>query len=98
MTNSKVWFITGASRGFGLEIVRAALSQGHRVIATARSTEAILAEFPDAGDALLALDLDVTDAAQVARVVKTAAETFGGIDVVVNNAGRGLLGAVEEAS
>jgi NAD(P)-dependent dehydrogenase (short-subunit alcohol dehydrogenase family) len=94
----KVWFITGASRGFGLEIVRGALAQGDRVVATARRAQPLLAEFPDAGDALLAVDLDVTDTAQVDRAVQAAVDAFDRIDVVVNNAGRGLLGAVEEAS
>ncbi|UGT44132.1 SDR family NAD(P)-dependent oxidoreductase [Nocardia yamanashiensis] len=93
-----VWFITGASRGFGLEIAREALDRGHRVVATARCSEGIGDLLPDAGDRLLALDLDVTDQAQAHRVVDAAVERFGRIDVVVNNAGRGLLGAVEEVS
>jgi NAD(P)-dependent dehydrogenase (short-subunit alcohol dehydrogenase family) len=97
-SNSKVWFITGASRGFGLEIVRAALNRGDQVIATARRAGQIQQNFPDAGAALHALDLDVTDAAQVSQAVQSAVDAFGRIDVLVNNAGRGLLGAVEEAS
>jgi NAD(P)-dependent dehydrogenase (short-subunit alcohol dehydrogenase family) len=96
--SSKVWFLTGASRGFGLEIVRAALSRGDRVVATARRAGQIRDQLPDAGAALHAVDLDVTDAGQVARAVEAGVEAFGRIDVVVNNAGRGLLGAVEEAS
>jgi NAD(P)-dependent dehydrogenase (short-subunit alcohol dehydrogenase family) len=95
---SKVWFLTGASRGFGLEIARKILAQGDRVVATARRAEQILTQLPDAGDALLAVDLDVTNADQAARAVQSAVDTFGRIDVLVNNAGRGLLGAVEEAS
>jgi len=93
-----VWFVTGASRGFGLEIVREALSRGHQVVATARRSDGIGDLLPEAGDRLLALDLDVTDEAQAKRVVDAAVERFGRIDVVVNNAGRGLLGAVEEGS
>ena len=93
-----VWFITGASRGFGLEIAREALSRGHKVVATARRSDGIGDLLPEAGDRLLALDLDVTDEVQANRVVDAAVERFGRIDVVVNNAGRGLLGAVEEAS
>ncbi|GFG63070.1 short-chain dehydrogenase/reductase [Mycobacterium kubicae] len=97
-TDSKVWFLTGASRGFGLELARAILSRGDRVVATARRADQIRAQFPDAGENLLAVDLDVTNADQVTQAVASAVDAFGRIDVVVNNAGRGLLGAVEEAS
>ncbi|WP_214410148.1 oxidoreductase [Sphaerisporangium fuscum] len=93
-----VWFVTGSSRGFGLEIAREALNRGHKVVATARRSDGIRDLLPDAGDRLLTLDLDVTDEAQAKRVVDAAVARFGRIDVVVNNAGRGLLGAVEEAS
>lgn len=96
--SERVWFLTGASRGFGLEIARKILAQGDRVVATARRAAQILDHLPDAGDALLAVDLDVTDADQAAGAVRSAVDTFGRIDVLVNNAGRGLLGAVEEAS
>jgi NAD(P)-dependent dehydrogenase (short-subunit alcohol dehydrogenase family) len=96
--SEKVWFLTGASRGFGLEIARKILAQGDRVVATARRAEQILTHLPDAGDALLPINLDVTDADQAAEAVRSAVDTFGRIDVLVNNAGRGLLGAVEEAS
>jgi NAD(P)-dependent dehydrogenase (short-subunit alcohol dehydrogenase family) len=90
--------ITGANRGFGLHIAREALAAGHRVVATARHPESLLEQLPGAGDSLLALPLDVTDAASVATAVETAVSTYGGVDVLVNNAGRGLLGAVEEVS
>ncbi|MFF1711575.1 oxidoreductase [Streptomyces sp. NPDC058268] len=95
---SDVWFVTGASRGFGLAIVREALARGHKVVATARRSDRIAALLPEASQNLLALDVDVTDAAEVTRAVDAATEHFGRIDVVVNNAGRGLLGAVEEVS
>jgi NAD(P)-dependent dehydrogenase (short-subunit alcohol dehydrogenase family) len=85
-------------RSIGLEIARKILAQGDRVVATARRAEQILAELPDAGDALHAIDLDVTNADQAAQAVQSAVDAFGRIDVLVNNAGRGLLGAVEEAS
>jgi NADP-dependent 3-hydroxy acid dehydrogenase YdfG len=92
-----VWFITGASRGFGAEIVEKALAAGHQVVATARDTSAVAQRFPNAGTRLVLAKVDVTDEAQVAHAVSKAISAFGRIDVLVNNAGRGLLGAVEEA-
>ncbi|MDX1883151.1 oxidoreductase [Mycolicibacterium sp. 120270] len=93
-----VWFITGTSRGFGLEIAREALSRGDSVVATARNPRAVLDALPEAGDRLVAVPLDVNDTEQVHAAVDTAITRFGRIDVLVNNAGRGLLGAVEEVS
>ena len=92
------WFITGASRGFGRRMVEAALAAGDQVIATARRPEAVTEAFPDAGDGLFVHALDVADEAQVATAVAAGVERFGGIDVVVNNAGYGLFGALEELS
>jgi NAD(P)-dependent dehydrogenase (short-subunit alcohol dehydrogenase family) len=93
-----VWFITGASRGFGLRIAREALARGGKVVATARRASGIREALPKGGDRLLALDLDIRSEKQAADAVRAAVDAFGRIDVVVNNAGRGLLGAVEEAS
>ncbi|MER7181150.1 oxidoreductase [Streptomyces hyaluromycini] len=92
-----IWFVTGSSRGFGLEITRAALAAGHQVVATARKPDTVRKQFPDAGDALLAVALDVTDPQSIQAAVDVAVERFGRIDVLVNNAGTGLLAAVEES-
>ncbi|GCE38798.1 Dehydrogenases with different specificities (related to short-chain alcohol dehydrogenases) [Rhodococcus wratislaviensis] len=92
-----VWFITGSSRGFGLEITRAALAAGHQVVATARTADTVRKQLPDAGDTLLTVPLDVTDPQSIQTAVDTAVERFGRIDVLVNNAGTGLLAAVEES-
>ncbi|GAB4054004.1 oxidoreductase [Catellatospora paridis] len=92
------WFITGASRGFGLEIARQALERGDDVVATARDPQAVEKALPGFAEQLLAVALDVTDEQQARDAVEAATARFGGIDVLVNNAGRGLLGAVEEAA
>jgi NAD(P)-dependent dehydrogenase (short-subunit alcohol dehydrogenase family) len=98
----RTWFVTGASRGFGLAIARHALEQGDRVAATARRPEAVTAALGDTAgldaDRLLPLALDVTDDARAGVVVDEVVERWGGIDVLVNNAGYGLVGAVEETS
>ncbi|AKS33868.1 short-chain dehydrogenase [Mycolicibacterium goodii] len=91
------WFITGASRGFGVLIAETALADGHNVVATARDAAAARAALPDS-ERLLTAALDVSDIDQAQAAVSTALETFGSIDVLVNNAGRGVLGAVEEVS
>ncbi|MBO9715795.1 MAG: SDR family NAD(P)-dependent oxidoreductase [Pseudoxanthomonas sp.] len=93
----KTWFITGASRGFGARIAQLALAQGDNVVATARNPQTVV-ERLGAHPRLLALPLDVTDEAQAVAAAARAVERFGRIDVLLNNAGYGLLGAVEEAS
>ncbi|WP_158841202.1 SDR family oxidoreductase [Saccharothrix deserti] len=95
---SKIWFVTGSSRGFGRHFVEAALSRGDKVAATARNTDSLADLVAAHGDAVLPLALDVTDKAAVTASVKQAHEHFGRLDVVVNNAGYGLFGAVEELS
>ncbi len=90
------WLITGCSTGFGREIARAALEAGHSVAVTARNVDAV-ADFVDQfGDRALALPLDVTDRDQITAAVGSVEKTFGGIDVLVNNAGYGYMAAVEE--
>lgn len=97
MEKQKIWLITGASRGFGLEIVKAALNAGDKVVAAVRSNpEKLHAQFNN--ENLSVAILDVTNQQQAKDVASQAVEKFGRIDVLVNNAGFGLLSAVEEAS
>ncbi|MET8811675.1 oxidoreductase [Streptomyces sp. NPDC004549] len=94
----KTWFITGAARGLGLEVARAALESGDRVVAAARRPESAAARLSGFGDRLLTVKLDVTDHAAVQAGVDAAVDRFGRIDVLVNNAGYGQLGTFEEVS
>jgi NAD(P)-dependent dehydrogenase (short-subunit alcohol dehydrogenase family) len=94
----KAWFVTGASRGLGHAITRAALERGDQVAAAARDTRPLRALADRFGDTLLPLPLDVTDRDAVRSAVDRAHVAFGQLDVVVNNAGHGLLGAIEEAT
>ncbi len=93
---SMIWFITGSSKGFGRHWAEAALDRGDRVAATARNPEQLGDLVERYGDAVLPLRLDVTDRAAAFAAVRQAAEHFGGLDVVVNNAGYGHFGRVEE--
>nr|WP_263326992.1 SDR family oxidoreductase [Neobacillus sp. Marseille-Q6967] len=93
--NKKVWFITGAGRGMGVEFTKAALAQGYKVVATGRNTEKIAKVFGD-DENLLVVKLDVTSPADVEAAVKAAVEKFGKIDVLVNNAAKFLGGYFEE--
>ena len=90
------WLITGCSTGFGREIARAALEAGHSVVVTARKAGAVQEFVDEFGDRAVAVALDVTDPGQIAAAVSAADDAFGGIDVLVNNAGHGYLSAVEE--
>ena len=95
---SKTWFITGTSSGFGRAMTEQLLARGDRVAATLRKLDALRDLQAQAGDRLWTAALDVTDAAAVRQVVDAAFEALGRIDVIVNNAGYGLLGAAEEVS
>jgi len=95
---ARVWFITGTSSGFGRSITVKALEAGDKVIATARTPEHLddlITQYPAT---LRTMALDVTNAAQIASVIPAAFDTFGRIDVLVNNAGYGLMGALEECA
>jgi NADP-dependent 3-hydroxy acid dehydrogenase YdfG len=96
MTN-KVWFITGASKGFGLELTKAALESGYSVVATAREPR-VVENAVGKHEKLLTVELDVTKEEKATKAVEAALAKFGQIDVLVNNAGRGIVGAVEEVS
>jgi NAD(P)-dependent dehydrogenase (short-subunit alcohol dehydrogenase family) len=93
---SKVWLVTGSSRGLGRNFVEAALSRGDKVAATARTTASLDELVAAYGEALLPLELDVTDKTAVFESVKRAREHFGRLDVIVNNAGYAQVGAIEE--
>ncbi|MDR7146849.1 oxidoreductase [Rhizobium sp. BE258] len=93
----KVWFITGASRGFGALMTKEALAAGDAVVATARNPKTVIDAIGDHPN-LLATALDITDERQAQEAAAAAVQRFGRIDILVNNAGYGLLGAVEEAT
>jgi short-subunit dehydrogenase len=95
MSTNKVWFITGASKGLGVELTKKLLESGHQVIATSRNADNFKSiDNPN----LLPLNMELVDEESIAQAIKTAIDHFGKIDVVVNNAGYGLLGTVEELS
>ncbi|MBD2021576.1 SDR family NAD(P)-dependent oxidoreductase, partial [Leptolyngbya sp. FACHB-36] len=98
MNDANVWLITGSSTGFGRSLTEAVLQHGYRVIATARKPEQLddlVAKYPQT---VKAIRLDVTNPQEVRAAIQTAIDTFARIDVVVNNAGFGSLGAIEELS
>ncbi len=95
MTDKKVWFITGAGRGMGVDITRAALAAGHAVVATGRNTDAVSKALGESDD-LLVVKLDITSLDDAETAVAAAVERFGRIDVLVNNAGNFYAGFFEE--
>src|ERR1700678_4060720 len=94
----KVWFITGTSSGFGRSIAEEAIARGDRVVATARDPRSISDLVSRAPERVRAVRLDVTKSAEIESSVASALEHFGAIDVLVNNAGFSVVGAVEETS
>src|SRR5258707_2889827 len=95
---SKVWFITGSSRGLGRPLAEAVLAAGDRLVATARRPEQLAELKAKYGEQMLALALDVTDPAAARSAVKKTIETFGRLDVLVNNAGYGNLAPIEDVA
>ncbi|HET7479188.1 MAG TPA: SDR family NAD(P)-dependent oxidoreductase, partial [Rubrobacteraceae bacterium] len=96
MTDKKVWFITGAGRGMGVDIAKAALASGNAVVATGRRPEAVEQALGGARDDLLVVKLDITSPADAQAAVRDAVERSGRIDVLVNNAGNFYAGFFEE--
>ena len=97
MTDNKVWFITGAGRGMGVEFAKAALGAGHPVVATGRNIETVSKAIGH-HDKLIVVKLDITDPVDAKDAVGAAMERFGRIDVLVNNAGNFYAGFFEEVS
>src|SRR5213080_2499385 len=95
MTNKKIWFITGAGRGMGVEFVKSALAAGHAVVGTGRDPDAVAKAVGDLDD-LRVVKLDVTSRADAEAAVRAAVDRFGRIDVLVNNAGTFEAGYFEE--
>ena len=97
MTSNKIWFITGAGRGMGVDIAKAALAAGHKVVATGRNTDKVAKALGKSAD-LLVVKLDITKPAGAESAVKAAVDRFGRIDVLVNNAANFYAGFFEELS
>ncbi|MBW1656947.1 oxidoreductase [Flavobacterium quisquiliarum] len=96
MDNKKVWFITGASKGLGLELAKKLLAEGFKVAATSRSEEALIKVLGNSSESFLPLEMDLVDEKSVKNAISKTINHFKTIDVLVNNAGYGLLGALEE--
>jgi NAD(P)-dependent dehydrogenase (short-subunit alcohol dehydrogenase family) len=96
MENNKVWFITGASKGLGLELAKKLLNEGYKVAATSRSEDALIKVLGNPSANFLPLEMDLVDEKSVKNAIEVAVSHFKTVDVLVNNAGYGLLGALEE--
>lgn len=98
MDTKKVWFVTGASKGLGLSLIKKLLATGYRVAATSRTASALTKEISAGADSFLPLEMDLVNEQSVKAAIAETIKTFGIIDVVVNNAGYGQLGTLEELS
>lgn len=96
MENNKVWFITGASKGLGLELARKLLAEGFKVAATSRNEASLVKELGNKSESFLPLEMDLVDEKSVKNAIEKTVNHFKTIDVLVNNAGYGLLGTLEE--
>jgi NAD(P)-dependent dehydrogenase (short-subunit alcohol dehydrogenase family) len=96
MENNKVWFITGASKGLGLELAKKLLAEGYKVAATSRSEASLVTALGNVSENFLPLEMDLVDEGSVKKAIEKTVSHFKTIDVLVNNAGYGLLGALEE--
>ena len=96
MENNKVWFITGASKGFGLSLVKQLLAAGQKVAATSRYVASLVKAVGEVSDNFLPLYVNLSDEKSVAEAIQTTQNTFKSIDVVINNAGYGIGGSIEE--
>lgn len=98
METKKVWFVTGASKGLGFELVKKLLSNGYKVAATSRTVTSLKDAFGEVSENFLPLSMNITDNNDVQSVLAKTVEHFGNVDVIVNNAGYGQLGTLEELS
>lgn len=98
METKKVWFVTGASKGLGFELVKKLLSDGYKVAATSRTVTSLTDAFGEVSENFLPLSMNITDNNDVQSVLAKTVEHFGNVDVIVNNAGYGQLGTLEELS
>ncbi|PJJ66164.1 SDR family NAD(P)-dependent oxidoreductase [Chryseobacterium geocarposphaerae] len=98
METTKVWFVTGASKGLGLALIKKLLEQNYRVAATTRNVQSIISEIGETSETFLPLEVSLTDNENVQSAIAKTIEHFGQLDVVVNNAGYGQLGTLEELS
>ncbi|MBE7174985.1 MAG: SDR family NAD(P)-dependent oxidoreductase [Mucilaginibacter polytrichastri] len=96
MNNKQVWFVTGASKGLGLTLVRRLLNEGYRVAATSRNAQSLTDAVETHADNFLSLEVDLADESSVGTAIEKTIARFGGIDVVVNNAGYGIFGVLEK--
>ncbi|MEN4761306.1 SDR family NAD(P)-dependent oxidoreductase [Chryseobacterium sp. C39-AII1] len=98
METKKVWFVTGASKGLGLSLIKKLLEQNYRVAATTRNVQSLIAEIGEISETFLPLEVSLTDNENVKSAIEKTVQHFGQLDVVVNNAGYGQLGTLEELS